>query len=814
MTGSDTDPKTENLGRENAALREEVQALRRRLVKQGKGNFEALLDVCPLAVAVIRLSDSKTLYANPLLFETFGLNEETLQSRFGGDFFVDIEDRNKMIKLLERDGFCQDVEIKMRRGDGSEFWALASFFTIDYAGETARLAWYLDITGRKQTEQEVAVKESQLRVVLDNVPAGIRYVDHNKNYVLFNSQYSDLYDFPEGLIKIGESNRVENKFQAERGDFGSGSADQLTDEWLARFPVEDKPQSWERATTDGKTLYVNTAPVPTGGVVNIVTDITDRKLAEEALKVAKDLAEAAADARSEFVAVVSHEVRTPMNGVLGMARLLQDTNLDDDQRESVDIVVSSGEYLLTILDDLLDISKLDAGKLEIESVPFMVSDVVEKSVSVMATRAHEQGLLLQSDVATELPDVVIGDPHRLRQILLNLISNAIKFTSKGTVSVSVKSERQTTRTVSLILSVTDTGAGIAPEIQQKLFSDYTQGAVEVARKYGGTGLGLAICRRLAGLMGGEIGVESEPGAGSTFYLAIPLAIASPQDTALLTRQAALTPREKRKNNLSRCLRILQVEDNETNRNVAEKILTRVGHHVTSVENGLQALRALENNDEASAFDIILMDRHMPQMDGIEATKRLRKLPGPVAAIPIVGVTAGATKAEMDSCLAAGMDVILTKPLDGNELLAVVARLASDAGTDDSGADRALRVNKPVLVVDDNRMNRAMAGKQFEKHGVICDLAESGSQALQMIEATDYAVVFTDISMPGMTGLELTAEIQNLQKHDESALPVVAFTGHSSREDHQKYLAAGMVDVVTKPVRDEQLSAVFDKWMRP
>jgi len=902
-------------------------------LKQSENRFEALLEDSPLAVAVISTTDSETLYANQLLLTTFGLDDQTLQTRFGGDFFVDIEDRNKMIASVEEKGFARDFEIKMRRGDGGEFWALATFIGIEYGGKPARLAWYLDITKRKQAEeslrdseerfslamrgtneivydavvatsettywsgnreifglpdrvetakiwldkihpddlervnrehialykgeverlkseyrirdiygawrwvrqsgivlrdddgrayrlvgstaditvrkqaeQELAVKESQLRAVLDNVPAGIRYVDENKNYVLFNAQYLELYDFPDDLIKIGQSNRVENLFQAERGDFGEGGSEQLTDAWLAELPVETEPTSWERTTPQGKTLQVNTAPVPTGGVVNIVTDITDRKVAEEALTVAKEQAEAAADARSEFVAVVSHEVRTPMNGVLGMARLLQDTSLDEEQRESIDIVVSSGEYLLTILDDLLDISKLDADKLELETVPFIVADVVTESLSLMTSRAQENGLDLTSEVDDGLPAVVKGDPHRLRQVLLNLISNAIKFTQQGSVTLSAKLENLDNGVARLTFAVTDTGTGISAAVQEKLFSKYTQGAVEVARKYGGTGLGLAICRRLVVLMDGEIGVTSALDAGSTFYFTIPLAVGDAADAAALKRSSERTALADRPVGASRALRVLQVEDNATNRSVAERILSRAGHQVVSVENGVEALVALGKTPEEGAFDIVLMDRHMPEMDGNEATRRLRRLPGAVGTIPVIGVTAGATKSEIQSCLDAGMDVILTKPLDGDELLAAMARLAENS----QGAGAPVPV-RPVLVVDDNRLNRAMAQKQFAKLGVECDLAESGAVALSMIADKDYAIVFTDISMPQMSGLELTDQIREGEAADQEPMPIIAFTGYTGPDERKKFQQAGMVDIVTKPVTDAQLSAVLKRW---
>jgi two-component system, sensor histidine kinase len=787
---------------------------------------------------------------------------------------------------------------------------------------------HADITRRKRTEDELAEKEAQFRVALENMPGGIRYVDENKNYVFFNSQYSKLYEFPDGLLKVGESNRVENLYQAQRGDFGAGDPKKLTDEWLTEHPVETDPSSWERRTPSGRILEVFTSPTPIGGYVNIVTDLTDRKHfeeelieqkailetvlenvdqgismfdeelnlsawnheyanmlefppelcqvgtplamffkynaergeygpgevdaqvhervalaekfaphtfereradgtvievhgtpvptggfvttytditerkhAERILQDAKDQAEQMAEAKSEFVAVVSHEVRTPMNGVLGMARLMRDTQLDDEQQECVDTIVASGEALLIIINDLLDISKLDADRLELEVIPFIVEDVIDQSVAVMASKAEEKGLKLSADVSSDLPAVVLGDPHRLRQVILNLVSNAIKFTEDGGISVEARFDSIAADKAKLVFSVTDTGQGISPDAQDKLFSAYTQGAVEVARKYGGTGLGLAICRRLTGLMDGEISLKSALGEGSTFSFSAIFVIDENTDIAELRKSTEL--RHVPQVATTRPLSILQVEDNATNRQVCEKILGRAGHRVISVENGVEALAILDKD----SFDILIMDRHMPVMDGLTATHKIRNLAPPLSSIPIVGLTAGATQPEFDLCIRAGMDAILAKPVDHNELLATLARLTTQTSR---GSLR--KFTKPVLVVDDTLINRTVARKKLARLGIECELASDGDEALQMIMDKDYALILTDISMPIMGGVELTKRVRQSESLEGPSLPIIAVTGHVSPEDHALFLAAGMNDVLIKPVEIENLSAALDHWI--
>ena len=529
------------------------------------------------------------------------------------------------------------------------------------------------------------------------------------------------------------------------------------------------------------------------------TAITERKRAEGELKEAKEQAEKAAELKSEFVAVVSHEVRTPMNGVLGMAHLLEDMNLDSEQRECVDTIVSSGEALLIIIDGLLDVSKLEAGKLELERIPFVLEDVVAQSMAVMAPRAEEKGLSFTSDIDPALPAVLIGDPHRLRQVLLNLLSNAVKFTDQGSVSVEVEPSMNTGGDVILTFAVADTGQGISPEAKEKLFADYTQASVEIARKSGGTGLGLSICRSLVGLMGGEIAIESVIDEGSTVSFTAEFAIGDAADADQLRHRPEAPPEAEKAP--SRPLRVLQVEDNRTNRDVAEKILVRAGHDVISVENGAEALDVIETG----GFDIVLMDRDMPVMDGIEATRRIRSLDGPLAAIPIVGITASAIREQLDECLEAGMNTVLTKPVDARHLRGTLTRLAAGgAGEIPEGPGLA------VLVIDDTEISRTVAAKQLAKLGIPCDVASGGAEGLEMAAKTEYRAILADISMPEMDGVEFTERFRQREREQGRKTPVIAMTGHKTPEDRKRFLAAGMDDVLAKPVAIKELAAALKR----
>jgi len=507
------------------------------------------------------------------------------------------------------------------------------------------------------------------------------------------------------------------------------------------------------------------------------------RLENERIRVAKEQAESLARAKSEFVAVVSHEVRTPMNGLLGMASLLIETQLAPEQREMVETMVTSGRLLLNILDDLLDLSKIEAGRLQIEKIDVDIVQVVEESFGLMALRAVERGLAIVHRIAPEVPARIKGDPMRLRQILVNLLGNAIKFTEKGSVALTVETESRDGAEW-LVFAVADTGIGIGAEVQARLFSRYYQAGSWVSRKFGGTGLGLSICRQLLELMGGEIGVASAPGGGSEFRFRIPLGAAdqrgerarpthlparvrliesdpvvrqqlalrlrdwgievvetgpdqageaagddvlvigarppteaaralaaarrpaivlvppgmvppgSESDTVAVVpepaREAAMAaafdrlanPNSRRgrrtavanpppESEATRGMRVLVVEDNPVNRRVAVGMLTRQGHTVTTADDGVEALEAIR----AEPPDLVLMDRHMPVMDGLEAVRAIRALPAPACNIPVVALTAAATHEEVQECLVAGMDDYILKPFTPEQLRAAIGRVA-------------------------------------------------------------------------------------------------------------------------------------------
>ncbi len=414
------------------------------------------------------------------------------------------------------------------------------------------------------------------------------------------------------------------------------------------------------------------APAPASAeaddLLQLVADIARqaRKCAGARLELERACAaaEAANRRKSEFLANMSHEIRTPMNGILGMTALALETRLDARQREYLSIVKSSADALLEIVNDILDLSKIEAGKFTVERVPFALKPLIDDTVRLVATPARDKGLTLVCELAPEVPEVVLGDPTRVRQVLLNLLSNAIKFTAQGSVDLDVGVTRQADGSEQIRFTVTDTGAGIAHEQQALLFNPYAQESESTARHFGGTGLGLSICRHLVELMGGSIGFTSEPGLGSRFCFMLPCRRETLPETGPLPASGPPPNLPERR---SRASRVLLVEDHPANQKLAIWLLQRQGHQVTLAENGAEAVRLLA----ALAFDVVLMDVQMPVMDGLEATRRIREQERQRGDKhhPIIAMTAGAIVGDREKCLAAGMDDYISKPITAQILLA-------------------------------------------------------------------------------------------------------------------------------------------------
>ncbi len=669
-----------------------------------------------------------------------------------------------------------------------------------------RIGTRVDITDLKQREE--ALRREAL--IWEQMHDGVMITDLQGNITNWNPAAEDMFGYAAAEI-LGQTPSI----LRGRGDneaFTRDILDSVGREGRWSGEIEFTRKDGSETICETLVAPLRTENSDTIAIIWVNHDISLRKRSKVAMLSAKDQAELASRTKSQFLATMSHEIRTPMNGVLGMIDLLLDTGLREEQRSYADTARESGEALLTIIDDILDFSKMEAGKLELETTPFELRRVVEGVVELMAPRAQAKNIDIAGFVSPEVPTVVKGDPGRFRQVLLNLTGNAVKFTENGGVSVRVFAESVQADRAKFRIEVEDSGVGVPPNLQTDLFNEFTQVDPSYTRKYGGTGLGLAISKKLTELMGGQIGLESRVGEGSTFRFSVELAL--PANAAL--------PQDWRRNLAG--LRVMVVDGVDIIRDTHGRQLAAAGISVESTGDPAEAMGLLQAAaSRGEPFDLALIGKSLSSMSGVELGEMIRGTPA-IAGLKLVLTTPLIDRGRLEAIAGAGIAALLTTPVRQTALLEKVAELTGrrvepaairpsvDVMRPEAQAVSLERARQAhLLLAEDSKVNQVVALAMLEKAGYRVDAVSNGREAVEAVQTQSYDLVLMDVSMPEMDGFDATTAIRRLPS-DMSRIPIIAMTAHAMEGDRERCLDAGMNDYVSKPVDRRGLLETVARWL--
>jgi len=790
---------------------------RRRRLADDEAQFRHLLEHATDGLVVA--SGGVIKFANRQIERLTGCSSLDLLSRSFLEF-IHPEHRAEVVANHERrvrgEVAPAAYPFRLLRADGTSRWSEMRASRIDWQGEPAALAFIADIEDRMRAEDALRHQTERLRNILEATRAGIWEWDIIADTVAIDPRFCEISGLPP-TETADRRDLIQLVHPDDREEYRRRLAAHLAGDeshFDFEFRIGSEPERWVWGHDRGKVIERD-ADGRALRISGTRSDITPRKsVEEELLRTLAELrettgrAERASAAKSEFLANMSHEIRTPMNAILGMTGLLMDGPLSEEQRQYAQIVRSSGDALLGLINDILDLSKIEARKLAIEVMDFDIRATLEDVAEMLAVRAQEKGLELALDVAPTVPSLLRGDPGRIRQILVNLVGNAVKFTESGSVTISVGVVALEPRRVRLRVSVADTGIGLSPDQVERLFQPFSQADSSVTRRFGGTGLGLAISRQLVELMGGAIGVESSLGKGSVFHLQIELEL-----------QQRPAPRRAVRMELSG-KRILLVDSHDASRASIASHLEAWGCRVQQVREESSVLFLLESSVlQDDPFDVVLVDAGVPgRADGRELGRRIRRVPR-FDDTKLILTTSLGHRGEVAEIEHDGFQGYLTKPFRTSHLRGLLKAVLGleKAGPGERVITRHVveemrRHELRILVAEDNRVNQILIRKLLDKLGYDCEVAENGQEVLDGLGRTSYDLVLMDCQMPVLDGLEATRRIRAGEAGARNAtLPVVALTAHALAADRAHCLAAGMDEYLSKPVHIDQLAALLRKY---